>query len=131
MYSSSRDLEILRPKGGKSEGRDNYARERRQGGVGNLSANSHHEEDPCLGVFDCLPCLVGLEMMVLDTLSIGRYTTDGYLTLAFCEKFRSGGTIREEEKGHDSPRDRDRSKDQEHVHPLLEAGFDMPDCVAD
>lgn len=68
-------------------------------------------------------------MVVLNALSIGCHTADGDLTLAVCEKLCRRGLIRKDNKGDNTPRNRESSKDDENVHPLLETGCDMSDCV--
>jgi hypothetical protein len=69
-------------------------------------------------------------VVVFDTLPICGHTTDGYLTLALSEKYCGRREIWKDHKGHDAPCDRDGPEDQEHVHPLLEAGGDMSDGIA-
>ena len=72
LDSSARDLEILRAEGVHIERLYHKRGELCQGGIWNLRANCHDEQNPGFGVSECLPHLIRLEMFVFDPLPIRR-----------------------------------------------------------
>lgn len=115
----------------ETEAFDDERCERCQSRVGNLCADSHDEEDPRFWIFDRLPCLIGLEMVIFDSLAVRCYAGNGDDTFGRREEFGCGRKIREKNKGDYAPEDGDGSEDQEDVHPFWETGGDVSDSVAD
>jgi hypothetical protein len=95
-----------------------------------LRASGHDKEDPGFWIFQRLPCLVLLEMSVLDALSISSNPLDGDDALSLIQKPGRGGKIRKEEKRNNPHQRARRSKDQENVHPPRQACGDVTDSIA-
>jgi hypothetical protein len=77
LHETTGDLQVLGTKSVEAEVLDDQRSETCDGGVGNLSGHSQNEENPSLGVGNSLPGLVDLEVVVLDTLSVGGNSLDG------------------------------------------------------
>ena len=77
LHETTGDLQVLGTKSVEAEVLDDQRSETCDGGVGNLSGHSQNEENPSLGVGNSLPGLVDLEVVVLDTLSVGSNSLDG------------------------------------------------------
>lgn len=101
------------------------------GCVGDLSANSHDEENPRLGILQGLQELIFLEMTVLHTLPVTRDTRHGNQALLLSQELRGRREIREDQERQNASNDGEGAEDQEDVHPLRETGGDVADSVAD
>ena len=78
-----------------------------------------------------MPCLILLEMPVLDALSVPGNAFDGNDALTLRQEVGCGREIREEKKRDNSHQCAGRPKDQENVHPTRQACGDVADSVAD
>jgi len=80
------DLHVLGAEGGEAEGGDDDGCEARRGGVGDRAAEGHEEEEPGLWVEGGLTDLVGFEVTVFDSLSVGGNALAGDGALAGSEE---------------------------------------------
>lgn len=103
LNRTSGNLQVLRSESTEAEGINDDGGKGRNGRVGHLSTNGHDEEDPGLGISECLPHLVRLEVTVLNTLSVGRdslYCDDPFTLV---QKLGCGRQIRQDQQRYYAP----------------------------
>ena len=101
-----------------------------QGRIWNLCANSHDEQNPGLGIIQRLPCLVHLEVFILDSLPVARNPFDSNPTLLLGKEFRCSRQVREKEQDHNPYYCACRAEYQEDIHPAGQPSLYMAYCVA-
>jgi hypothetical protein len=132
LDGSARDLHVLRAEGGEAKRGDDDGREDGGCGVGDRAADSHEEEEPCLGVAGGLTGLVGFEAAVLDALAVCGDALAGDDALSGSEEFGGGREVGEEEEGDDPAEDGDGAENYEDPLPAGDGGAtDLADGVAD
>ena len=150
LHGAAWDLKVLGPEGVHAKGRNDdrgelslmvsislfdptstretHARQRR---IGDLCPYRHNKENPRLGIPSCLPRLIRFEMLIFDPLPIPADPLHSDEPLPLSQKLGRGRQVRKENESEDSHDDRAAPEDEEDVHPLRQAGVDVPNSVPD